>query len=147
MEHKGGIAVLGIRTLAVALILINLLGASGQHQLKKLSVSPCSAYPVGATHSCQSFLELLDRHDRQLLPLLNSGSLGTTYVCFDETQDRFLVVAAFLPQGKMGFVSHDEYRNGMRESNYRHNSLQWYPPLGKEDHTYPEDGGCHRNLA
>lgn len=98
----------------------------------------CLSFTPEASRSCHSFTELLSHQDRQLLSLLESGSKGTSLVCFAEGVDRFLVVVAFLPPGKIGFLAHDEYRNGMRESNHRQVSLQWHAPAGSSDHTYPE---------
>ncbi len=118
-------------------VLLSGLGVVGKCQTLTLAPSFCSSYLGDAAKSCGSFKELFDNDDSELLAMLRSGTSHTSYVCFDETEDRLLVVSFSLPSVGGGSLAYDEYRKGRRESNHRRTDLQWYPPLGREDHTFP----------
>ena len=107
-------------------------------QMASLKPDYCSAFSPRSRNACESFEELVDHNDRQIAALMPIKGVGLTYVCFDQTEDRFLLLSLRLPQSGIGSLSQDEYRNGMRASNHHSVNLEWHSPLGREDHTYPD---------
>jgi len=107
-------------------------------QFTSLAPNFCDSFSKSATASCESFKDLFNHHDREIIPMLPIESSDVTYACFDETEDRFLLMFFVLPQTSSSSFTQDEYRSGIRYSDHHHVDLEWHRPLGSEDYTYPE---------
>jgi hypothetical protein len=142
-------------TSAFLTIFLLSVGAFGQHRPLSLGPKFCTDFP-SAKAACESFKELVERRDKELLAILSQrcrmnsfGSgrgarQGSAYACFIEGEDRFLTVGFSMPASKeevpsgvvtgdKGLLCLDEYKQGMPGDTQRSTELENDPLAPAED--------------